>query len=128
MNPKDVPVDSKAAPKPNNPAIEEVRVHVDMVDNYNMRLFMKNNLAKDHEVYEVPEPLFPRPVLSWESRLTQINFQVNYDTFEWSIGNIYSKNEILSTKKRKLFMSEKFSEVGFILPSKRCYGLGQRNS
>jgi len=67
-------------------------------------------------------------VLSWEARLTQVNFSINNETFEWSIGNIYTKNEILSTRKRKLFFSDKFSEMGFILPSKRCYGLGQRNS
>jgi hypothetical protein len=34
---------------------------------------------------------------------------------------------ILSTLNRKLFVSDKFSEMGFILPSQRCYGLGQRN-
>lgn len=74
VNPKDIPIDTKDAPKPNNHPVEEVRVHIDMVDNYNMRIFMKDNKADQNHVFAVPDNLYPRPVLSWESRLTQIDF------------------------------------------------------
>ena len=62
-----------------------------------------------------------------EARLTQVAFETVNSPFSMSFGNIYSKNTILSTKNRKLFVSDKFSEMGFILPTRRCFGLGQRN-
>lgn len=37
------------------------------------------------------------------------------------------RNHRVSTENRTLYLSEKFSEIGFHLPSKECFGLGQRN-
>lgn len=123
VNPKDITVGQN-----NNYLTEEIKVNFTMVDNYNLRLFLSDNKADPKNVHEVADKFFQRPVYSWEARLTQMNFKIEEKKFEWSIGNIYSKNEILSTANRKLFMSDKYSEIGFVLPSKRCYGLGQRNA
>lgn len=43
-----------------------------MVDNYNVRFLIQdyNNL----DSHRVSDSVFPRPVLSWEARLTQVNF------------------------------------------------------
>ena len=38
--------------------------------------------------------------------------------------NIYTEHEIFSTDKRKLYLSDKFSEIGFRLPNKKIFGLG----
>jgi hypothetical protein len=35
---------------------------------------MRDNKADEGNIHSVPETLFPRPVISWESRLTQVNF------------------------------------------------------
>lgn len=43
VNPKDIPVNTKDTPAPNNNPTEEVSVSIDMVDNYNLRIFMKDN-------------------------------------------------------------------------------------
>jgi len=34
---------------------------------------------------------------------------------------------IMSSFNRKMLVSTRFSEVGFVVPTKRCYGLGTRN-
>jgi hypothetical protein len=73
----------------------------------------------------VSETIFPRPVLAWEARLSQLGFSYNTDgTFHFSFGNIYTKETIITTEKRKLLVSEFYSEIGFVLPTKRCFGLG----
>lgn len=41
--------------------------------------------------------------------------------------DIYTGEVLISTYNRKLLVTDEFSEMGFILPSQRCYGLGQRN-
>jgi hypothetical protein len=101
-------------------------MNIDMVDNFDVRLFFRDyNVPPTDKM--VSQEVFPRPVLSWESRLTQVGFETSSDPFSFSFSNIYTKKTILTTEKRKLFISDKFSEIGFVLPSQRCYGLGQRN-
>ncbi len=101
-------------------------MNIDMVDNFDVRLFFRDyNVPPTDKM--VSQDVFPRPVLSWESRLTQVGFETSSDPFSFSFSNIYTKKTILTTEKRKLFISDKFSEIGFVLPSQRCYGLGQRN-
>lgn len=119
VNPRNIPTGE------NNYMAEEVLFKVDMVDNYNVRILMQDNSNPGQ--HRVLDSIFPRPVSSWEARLTQVDFKVHTDTFGISLGNIYTKNEIISTKNRKFYFSDKFSEIGFVLPTQRCYGLGQRN-
>ena len=47
------------------------------------------------------------------------------DPFTFKFGNIYNKETLLTTEKRKLVVSDKFSEIGMVLPTKRVFGLGQ---
>lgn len=70
------------------------------------------------------EDVFKRPVLAWEARLSQLNFKYSKENFHFSFGNIYSGETIISTENRKMLVSDYFSEIGFVLPSDRCYGLG----
>ena len=34
---------------------------------------------------------------------------------------------MITTKHRKLIVSEKYSEIGFVLPTRRLFGLGMQN-
>lgn len=97
-----------------------------MVDNFDVRIHIRD-FHDPSTIKEVPNEVFPRPVLSWESRLTQVGFKTINETFSFSLSNIYTQKVMLTTEKRKLFISDKFSEIGFVLPTQRCYGLGQRN-
>jgi hypothetical protein len=56
--------------------------------------------------------------------MTQLGFSASTNPYSFNFSNIYNGETIISTNKRKLFVSEKFSEMGFLLPTKRIYGLG----
>ena len=109
----------------NNYGTDEVAFNISMVDNFNVRVIIQDN--HNRGLHNVTSDVFARPVLSWEARLTQVGFNMSNETFAFGFNNIYTKNRILTTEKRKLFVSDKFSEVGFVLPTQRCFGLGQRN-
>lgn len=72
--------------------------------------------------------MFPRPGESFEARLTQVGYEVKTEPFSFKLGNIYNGETLITTEKRKLVVAEKFSEIGFRLPTKRVFGLGQHNS
>jgi hypothetical protein len=120
VNPSDIPVRQN-----NNYGTPTIQINIDMVNNYNFRILAQDQNNIDYN--RVPDTVFPRPVLEHEARLTQVGFLKNSSYFSMTFSNIYSKNTVLSTQNRKLFVSEKFSEMGFVLPSRRCFGLGQRN-
>lgn len=126
VNPANIPTAFQNPKNKNNVGTDSVQFNIDMVDNFDVRMtFRDSNVLPTDKV--VSDEVFPRPVLSFEARLTQVGFETFTDTFGFSFNNIYTKNTILTTEKRKLFISDKFSEIGFVLPSQRCYGLGQRN-
>lgn len=60
--------------------------------------------------------------------MTQVGLEINTNPFSFKLGNIYNGETLISTKMRKLTVAEKFSEIGFTLPTKRIFGLGQHNS
>lgn len=41
--------------------------------------------------------------------------------------NIFNGEQVLTTKNRKFFVAEKFSEIGMVLPNNRLFGLGLSN-
>ena len=48
--------------------------------------------------------------------------------FLFDIKSTTNPEQVLITNRfRKLFVSDKFAEMGFVLNSRHCYGLGQRN-
>jgi len=110
----------------NNFGTDEVSFNVSMVDNFNVRIIIQDN--HNPGVRNVSSDVFARPVLSWEARLTQVGFNMSNESFAFGFNNIYTKNKILTTEKRKLVVTDKFSEIGFVLPTQRCFGLGQRNN
>lgn len=67
VNPKDIPIGQI-----NNVGTDEVRFNIDMVDNFNVRVLIQDNHNLGRGL--VSEEVFPRPVLSWEARLTQVGF------------------------------------------------------
>jgi len=77
--------------------------------------------------YSVSEEVFPRKAESHESRLNQVGFEYSNRPFSFKFGDIYTKETLINTEKRKFVISEKFSEIGMVLPTKRIFGLGQGN-
>jgi hypothetical protein len=59
--------------------------------------------------------------------LKDVGLSIETERFTFTLKD---KNgaEVLSTDKRKFVVSEKFTEIGFRLPTKRLFGLGQHNS
>ena len=74
--------------------------------------------------YRVSDEAFPRPVLSFEARFTQVGFVQKTNPYSFSMSNIYNGETLISTERRKLIVSDKFSEIGFNLPTNRVFGLG----
>jgi len=77
--------------------------------------------------YSVSEDVFPRKAESHESRLSQVGFEYADGPFSFKFRNIYNNETLINTEKRKFVVSEKFSEIGMVLPTKRIFGLGQGN-
>ena len=50
--------------------------------------------------------------------------QVNHSSI--LVFQIFLKE--ITTEKRKLFLSDKYSEMGILLPTRKCFGLGIRNN
>ena len=115
------PVDPrKVVNGPSNVWAKEAKFNIDLVDNYDARVFIRDNdISKENlEKLTVNTTMYSRPVLSWEARLSQLNFKVNKNnSFYFSFGNIYSGETIISTEKRKMLISDHFSEIGFVLPT-----------
>ena len=44
--------------------------------------------------------------------------------FAFNFSNIYTRETLFSTQNRKLTVTDYFSEIGFVLPTKRIFGLG----
>lgn len=78
--------------------------------------------------FAVPEKIFKRPATTIEARLSQLGFEMNTSPFSIGFNNRYTGKRIVSTANRKLVVSEKFSEIGFTLPTQRVFGLGQHNA
>ena len=52
----------------------------------------------------------------------------NEDNFGFSFTDTISQNVMFDNSKRSLIMTDKYLEIGFVLPSKTLFGLGQHNS
>jgi hypothetical protein len=72
--------------------------------------------------------LFQRPDQEIESRLQQVGFKYNTTgSFSFNFTDIYSNETLITTMYRKLHVTDLYSEIGLVLPTQRCFGLGQRN-
>jgi hypothetical protein len=80
----------------------------------------------DDKQYKVSDVAFERPVMSFEARFTQVGFEQSGSDqpYSFNFSDIYTGETLISTYKRKLVIEEKFSEIGFVLPTKRIFGLG----
>jgi hypothetical protein len=77
--------------------------------------------------FKVSDSVFKEPVYE-DKQLKDLNLTISSkDSFSFGLKNADEK-DIFSTTNRKLLISEKFSEVGFTLPTRRLFGLGQHNS
>lgn len=52
---------------------------------------------------------------------------MSYTNFSFTLANSKEFEVFLDTKDQNLFISDKFSEIGFLIYSKNCFGLGERN-
>ena len=78
--------------------------------------------------HQVNQNLFPRPALEIEARLQQAGFSYNQtNSFAFNFTDIYTEETLVSTMYRKLVVTDFYSEIGFVVPTQRCFGLGQRN-
>lgn len=57
-----------------------------------------------------------------------MGFVQSFNPYSFNMSNIYNGETLITTQNRKLVISEKFSEIGFTLPTNRLYGFGQHNS
>lgn len=81
--------------------------------------------SPDLNNYPVSNTIFTRPAES--GKLADVSVSLNDDTFAINIGKDKNGKAIIDSTNRKLLLSDKFSEMGFIVPTTRLWGLGQRN-
>lgn len=120
VNPASIPTGA------NNQWVSQLTYNFTKPAKKTVRLTLTN--AKNPDQYKVSDDLLPRPadatLLSTLKNETKLS--INSDHFSFTFKDKNDK-EILSTEKRKFAISDKFSEIGFRLPTRRLYGLGQRN-
>ena len=60
----------------NNNWATRAKFNIDLVDNYQARVFIRNEDTDEDQLkkQKVNEEMFPRPVLAWEARLSQLAF------------------------------------------------------
>lgn len=84
-----------------------------------------DNDANDTLRRQVNPNLFPRPDLEIESRLQQVGFIYNRTgSFSFNFTDIYAQETLISSTYRKLLITDLYSEIGLVLPTQRCFGLG----
>ena len=114
----------------NNTWAQNVQVKIDMNNNNQARVQVINSDTDPNETShrQVNTDLFPRPKLEIESRLQQVGFTYNTTrSFAFGFSDIYSKETLITTTYRKLLLTDLYSEIGLVVPTQRCFGLGQRN-
>lgn len=75
--------------------------------------------------YPVPNDLFVRPAEA--GKLADVGASLDTNNFAIKLGKDTTGKPIIDTTNRKLLLSDKFSEMGIIVPTTRLWGLGQRN-
>ena len=117
------PVDpSKIPTGQNNRIPEQIAFNFSLISNYHARVQIG---ALGQSNFSVPNETFARPVQEFEARFTQLGLEMakEKETFGWSLKNIFNGEQIISTKNRKFVIQEKYSEIGFVLPNDRLFGL-----
>ena len=123
MNPRYV------ANSTNNTWAQNVHINVQMNSNNQARVSILNSDTNPNETARrlVNSKLFPRPPLEIEARLQQAGFVYkSKDSFAFNFTDIYSGETLLTTTYRKMVLTDFYSEVGLVVPTQRCFGLGQR--
>ena len=114
----------------NNDWSARINVSVTMNQGQQARVLLTNPDLDPQDAARriVNEDFLPRPNLEIESRLQQVGFHYNATAaFAFNFTDIYSQETLVSTMYRKLLITDLYSEVGLVLPTQRCFGLGQRN-
>jgi hypothetical protein len=114
----------------NNVWAPQLNLSVTMNKGQQSRVLIYNpeNDYNDTARRMVNPDLFPRPEQEIESRLQQVGFKYNTTgSFSFNFTDIYSNETLVTTLYRKLHVTDLYSEIGLVLPTQRCFGLGQRN-
>lgn len=105
-------------------------VKVEMNSNNQVKVLVLNADTNQNETQRrlVNSKLFPRPKVEIEARLQQAGFKYNATgSFAFNLTDIYTDETLVTTTYRKMILTDFYSEIGFVLPTQRCFGLGQRN-
>ncbi len=104
-----------------------INVSVTMNKGQQARVLITNpdNDANETLRRQVNPDLFPRPDLEIESRLQQVGFKYNKTaSFSFNFTDIYAQETLITSMYRKLLITDLYSEIGLVLPTQRCFGLG----
>ena len=114
----------------NNVWAARVNFSVNMNKGQQARVLIYNydNDVNDTARRMVNPDLFQRPDQEIESRLQQVGFKYNTTgSFSFNFTDIYAQETLITSMYRKLHVTDLYSEIGLVLPTQRCFGLGQRN-
>jgi alpha-glucosidase (family GH31 glycosyl hydrolase) len=102
-----------------------VQLTVQAIDS--STVYLKVN-SPDLPYYAVPNDIFPAQPVDPSANLTDLDVALNASAFQITMGkSALSGNATINTLNRKLLVSSKYSEMGLIVPTRRLFGLGQRN-
>lgn len=100
----------------------KIKYKVEMITTQQAHLEVYDEEATKN--YRVPDEILWRPPPALEAKLNQVGYERKNTPFSMTFKDIYHNEVLASTADRKLMVSEKFSEIGFTLPTKKLFGLG----
>lgn len=84
--------------------------------------------STDLPSYQVSNDIWTPPTKDDLAKISDMSVLLDAKKFQLTIGkSAKSGNPTINTLNRKLLVSSKYSEMGLIVPTRRLFGLGQRN-
>jgi hypothetical protein len=118
-SPKSVPVG------PNNPLIHKVKFEIGQSDFKTAYVRLTD---AEKQRYTIPEDVVPRPSSQQTMDLEMLGFELFQAPFGFKFGDEKDPaNVYVSTKDSSFIMMDKYMQLDLNLPSRRIYGLGERN-
>lgn len=120
IKPQTIPLGS------NNQVMKNLKFKFEQVDYTVAHMILADN---DSDRYEVPEDLVNAKELDVTMKLDMCGFEMKNEPFSFSFNDdrTSDKETLITTENQSLLLMDKYMQMDFLLPSKKIYGLGERN-
>lgn len=77
--------------------------------------------------YTPPSDMVSRPDAQWPMKLDQVGLSLSKDQFGFNFKDARTGKDYISTADSTFVMMDKYLQLDLFLPSRRIYGMGERN-